>query len=201
MFLNTWVLILKFGKLYWWCNRTKFWSKTAWKTQILSSKNKKTYVILICHKFSATAIGYNWRLISPISDLPLILHYKLQKYTKYLTVFPAKDFGKVQAPAKIIQNHSRKMRSSAPICFVILSFVAISFIPASVSVPFIVLHGTILFFSHFNECFFAFFGDFWLYVWLLFVAAAGIGDQCSNKGMKKFIEELSQWSNSKGYCL
>ncbi|XP_057799750.1 uncharacterized protein LOC131015383 [Salvia miltiorrhiza] len=57
------------------------------------------------------------------------------------------------------------MRSSAPICCFILTFI----IPVSLSVPFIVLHG--------------------------------IGDQCSNKGVKQFTEELSQFSESKGYCL
>ncbi|KAK6117458.1 hypothetical protein DH2020_048785 [Rehmannia glutinosa] len=43
------------------------------------------------------------------------------------------------------------------------------FIPVSVSVPFIVLHG--------------------------------IGDQCSNRGMKHFTQELSDFSKSKGYCI
>ncbi|GAA0140377.1 protein modifying enzyme [Lithospermum erythrorhizon] len=34
-----------------------------------------------------------------------------------------------------------------------------------------------------------------------FIVLHGIGDQCSNKGMSQFTEELSEWSNSKGYCL
>ncbi|KAL2903128.1 Palmitoyl-protein thioesterase 3 [Bienertia sinuspersici] len=29
----------------------------------------------------------------------------------------------------------------------------------------------------------------------------GIGDQCSNHGMKKFTKLLSEWSKSKGYCV
>ena len=29
----------------------------------------------------------------------------------------------------------------------------------------------------------------------------GIGDQCSNRGMKHFTEELTEWSNSTGYCM
>lgn len=59
--------------------------------------------------------------------------------------------------------------SSASICCLILSFLAFSLIPVSVSVPFIVLHG--------------------------------IGDQCSNNGVKKFTEELNEFSKTKGYCL
>lgn len=64
-----------------------------------------------------------------------------------------------------------KMRSYArPMSFcLILSFLAFSLIPVSLSLPFIVLHG--------------------------------IGDQCSNKGLKKFTEELNEFSKSKGYCL
>ncbi|KAG9149193.1 hypothetical protein Leryth_003193 [Lithospermum erythrorhizon] len=34
-----------------------------------------------------------------------------------------------------------------------------------------------------------------------FIVLHGIGDQCSNKGMSQFTEELSEWSNSKGSCL
>ena len=29
----------------------------------------------------------------------------------------------------------------------------------------------------------------------------GIGDKCSNRGMKHFTESLSEWSASKGYCV
>lgn len=32
-------------------------------------------------------------------------------------------------------------------------------------------------------------------------AVAGIGDQCSNKGMAQFTEQLSNWSNSEGHCV
>ncbi|KAG8374682.1 hypothetical protein BUALT_Bualt10G0021300 [Buddleja alternifolia] len=34
-----------------------------------------------------------------------------------------------------------------------------------------------------------------------FIVLHGIGDECSNKGMKHFTEELSEWSKSKGYCI
>ncbi|CAI9095687.1 OLC1v1031683C1, partial [Oldenlandia corymbosa var. corymbosa] len=36
---------------------------------------------------------------------------------------------------------------------------------------------------------------------LPFIVLHGIGDQCSNKGMKHFTELLSEWSNSTGYCI
>ncbi|XAR70492.1 Palmitoyl-protein hydrolase, partial [Bertholletia excelsa] len=34
-----------------------------------------------------------------------------------------------------------------------------------------------------------------------FIVLHGIGDQCSNRGMKRFTEQLSEWSNSEGYCI
>ncbi|XP_060207397.1 uncharacterized protein LOC132635149 isoform X2 [Lycium barbarum] len=34
-----------------------------------------------------------------------------------------------------------------------------------------------------------------------FIVLHGIGDQCSHHGVKRFTEELSQWSKSEGYCL
>ncbi|KAL3497551.1 hypothetical protein ACH5RR_040283 [Cinchona calisaya] len=34
-----------------------------------------------------------------------------------------------------------------------------------------------------------------------FIVLHGIGDQCSNKGMKQFTELLTEWSNSTGYCI
>ncbi|XP_044485105.1 palmitoyl-protein thioesterase 1-like [Mangifera indica] len=49
------------------------------------------------------------------------------------------------------------------------SFLAFLFIPVSLSVPFIVLHG--------------------------------IGDQCSNPGVKQFTELLSEFSGVQGYCV
>ncbi|KAJ8526738.1 hypothetical protein K7X08_029215 [Anisodus acutangulus] len=34
-----------------------------------------------------------------------------------------------------------------------------------------------------------------------FIVLHGIGDQCSHHGVKRFTEELSEWSKSEGYCL
>ncbi|CAI9784445.1 unnamed protein product [Fraxinus pennsylvanica] len=34
-----------------------------------------------------------------------------------------------------------------------------------------------------------------------FIVFHGIGDQCSNRGVKHFTQELSEWSKSKGYCI
>ncbi|OIT32201.1 hypothetical protein A4A49_19477 [Nicotiana attenuata] len=34
-----------------------------------------------------------------------------------------------------------------------------------------------------------------------FIVLHGIGDQCSHNGVKRFTEELSEWSKSEGYCL
>ena len=36
---------------------------------------------------------------------------------------------------------------------------------------------------------------------LLYFLLAGIGDQCSNRGVKKFTEQLVQFSGAKGYCM
>ncbi|KAM3322114.1 palmitoyl-protein thioesterase 1 [Capsicum chacoense] len=36
---------------------------------------------------------------------------------------------------------------------------------------------------------------------LPFIVLHGIGDQCSHHGIKRFTEELSEWSKSEGYCL
>ncbi|XP_057520298.1 uncharacterized protein LOC130800714 [Amaranthus tricolor] len=36
---------------------------------------------------------------------------------------------------------------------------------------------------------------------LPFIVLHGIGDKCSNRGMKHFTESLSEWSASKGYCV
>ncbi|XP_073287339.1 uncharacterized protein [Primulina huaijiensis] len=36
---------------------------------------------------------------------------------------------------------------------------------------------------------------------LPFIVLHGIGDQCSNKGMKHFTQELSDWSKSQGFCI
>jgi palmitoyl-protein thioesterase len=58
------------------------------------------------------------------------------------------------------------MASSPSLIFIVLAF---SFIPAALSLPFIVIHG--------------------------------IGDQCVNKGMKQFTEELSNSSKSDGFCV
>lgn len=30
---------------------------------------------------------------------------------------------------------------------------------------------------------------------------AGIGDQCSNRGVKKFTQQLSSFSGAEGYCV
>ncbi|GLT67772.1 hypothetical protein SLA2020_400560 [Shorea laevis] len=34
-----------------------------------------------------------------------------------------------------------------------------------------------------------------------FIVLHGIGDKCSNKGVTKFTELLSNWSGSQGYCI
>uniref|UniRef100_A0A5B7A3Y3 Putative palmitoyl-protein thioesterase 1-like n=1 Tax=Davidia involucrata TaxID=16924 RepID=A0A5B7A3Y3_DAVIN len=34
-----------------------------------------------------------------------------------------------------------------------------------------------------------------------FIVLHGIGDQCSNRGIKQFTEQLSKWSKSEGYCI
>ncbi|XP_051115019.1 uncharacterized protein LOC127240394 [Andrographis paniculata] len=62
-----------------------------------------------------------------------------------------------------------RFASSAVVYFSICSAIALCFVPVSVSIPFIVLHG--------------------------------IGDQCSNRGMTQFTQELSEWSKSEGYCI
>ncbi|KAH7864282.1 hypothetical protein Vadar_027769 [Vaccinium darrowii] len=36
---------------------------------------------------------------------------------------------------------------------------------------------------------------------LPFIVLHGIGDQCSNRGIKRFTEQLSNWSKSEGYCI
>ncbi|KAL7214127.1 hypothetical protein ACSBR1_026527 [Camellia fascicularis] len=35
----------------------------------------------------------------------------------------------------------------------------------------------------------------------ILVVMAGIGDQCSNRGVKRFPEQLSKLSKSEGYCM
>ncbi|KAI7988378.1 Palmitoyl-protein thioesterase 1 [Camellia lanceoleosa] len=34
-----------------------------------------------------------------------------------------------------------------------------------------------------------------------FILIHGIGDQCSNRGVKRLTQQLSDWSNSEGYCI
>ncbi|KAF5935575.1 hypothetical protein HYC85_026704 [Camellia sinensis] len=34
-----------------------------------------------------------------------------------------------------------------------------------------------------------------------FILIHGIGDQCSNRGVKRLTQQLSNWSNSEGYCI
>ncbi|KAL7190938.1 hypothetical protein ACSBR2_023082 [Camellia fascicularis] len=41
-------------------------------------------------------------------------------------------------------------------------------------------------------------GFFWI---VILFTGFGIGDQCSNRGVKRFTEQLSKLSKSEGYCM
>lgn len=85
----------------------------------------------------------------------------------------------------------------AAIIIIIIALIC-SFITIASSVPFIVLHGKFVrVFCRVSNSKIS--GKLkWK---VAFFFPAGIGDKCSNSGVKHFTELLSDWSGSQGYCL
>lgn len=156
----------------------------------MSSTNKKTQVI--CHKVTATPIGYNLRLWQKKPPILKFRNYKLAEESKYLTVFPAKNLGK-----RGLQNYSRKWG----LLHQYVAWSSVFWPPLSSLFHFLFLSSCSMVIFCSSPLLFIITHVILMIMGFIVAVAIGIGDQCSNKGMKKFTDELSQWSKSNGYCL